>query len=145
MSSDPNRIENFLYPTSYASGFDSYFDIAVLLSWLYFLPLVLGLGAAKLVSLMIKNKTAHHWSELAIVIAPAACWLALIYADASTKAAHNIFELSAIGAIIGAVIGIRGRLVSSWLNGLSTCWIICAVALAMWIYVPRIPYGSLSW
>ena len=134
MSSDPKLLYSFLHPSAYPG--DSYWNIAATLTKLYFVPLTffafLILGARYLLG----ARPRVNLGVSLLVCAPLLFWLVLAYSAPFSKAGGNIFELSLLGILVGALVGFSGRILTTWHS--STLWAAVAslAAMGIWMSVP---------
>jgi len=130
-------IETFLYPSSYPGS--SYYHVVERFLVAYGAPLLVTAMILFLVLAVLRKKPRLSISAFFIAVLPAALWIVLIYSDPAHKGVTNILELSLIGVLAGACIGVNGRIVRPLINGITTSWLICVVAMLLYLFVPGTP------
>ena len=136
-SGDPAILESVLHPSGYLGT--SYLGVFLRLLGFYVVPVLLLAVPTAAVLFLRHRKPEIAFSWLLVFFLPGALWLALVYADPSYKGTTNLLELSALGGLVGLVLGINGRLVRPFLNCLSSAWVLCAVAVLFYVYLPGHP------
>ena len=137
-SGDPTRIETLLYAHEYHSRTINIDGITNLLI-LYAVPAIIAIVFVSLVLVRFRQQTVYHWSAILIFVSPFLMWASLMFADSSAKAFNNAYEIAFLGALVGIVLGINRQLMSSWLNGVTTAWVLTVAALGVWLFVPESP------
>ncbi len=141
-SGEPWAIEPILYGSGYPPGQVSIETLGCLLA-LYAVSAGTIVAITGLTFRLTGRPASHHWSELMLFLIPCATWLLAIYSDSGHKGAGNIYELAALGAIVGIVIGLNRGITHSWLNGVTATWVLCVVSLGLYMFVPAVPPNGL--
>ena len=141
-SGDPFELSSLLHPGAYSGS--SYFQVAERLASVYLIPLFVVFAGVAGIRLLMSRRYSAYWSAAVIAFLPGALWLMLVYEDASHKGTVNLVELSSLGALVGLVVGIDGRLLRPSINGVTTTWLLCVFALALWLFVPAYPARPVS-
>jgi hypothetical protein len=142
-SGDPFHLSSFLHPGSYPS--QSYLDVIERFAAIYFIPLFLVAVLLAITLLLFRRRARFSPLELPMILLPGILWMILVYADPSYKAQSNMLELAVLGGLTGLCVGLNGRLIRPTMNTISIIWVLCAVAILFYIYVPANPQFTMSW